>query len=257
MSTNGSIIASSAYGDHSIVAEPVQAYAPLEFVDSSGNASTEATHYERQASMPISGTGPYVNPLGRLNARRPIASFGFGGQLVTMILRQVQRFSDYGSGDALKIAPGMLSMQPLSSIIPQKHNAVSFPAAGLMPLLTGDTSRAALAKRRYAAISCAKTLLSDSAIAEELGAEEQALYRGTGAAAFGAMNDFRLSVAAPPMPSTDPSRTGTPMSTPDISALGEMPPVSAGSRAGAAKRRGARSRYVDVLKEQQFSLHYF
>ncbi|KAJ2254654.1 hypothetical protein GGH98_002261, partial [Coemansia sp. RSA 454] len=149
----------------------------FEILDSSGNASTEVTHYERQASMSVSGTEPYVDHLGRLSARRPIASFGFGGQLVTMIPRQVQRFSDYGSGGALKIAPGMLSMQPLSSIIPQKHNAVSLPAAGRMPLLTGDTSRATLAKRRDAAISCAKTLLSDSAFVGELSAEEQALYR--------------------------------------------------------------------------------
>ncbi|KAJ2539484.1 hypothetical protein GGH12_004749 [Coemansia sp. RSA 1822] len=160
-----------------IVSGTLQQTSSFEFVDSSGNASTEVAHYERQASMPVSGTEPYVDPLGRLSARRPIASFGFGGQLVTMIPRQVQRFSDYGSGGALKIAPGMLSMQPLSSIIPHKHNAESLPAAGLMPLLTGDTSRATLAKRRDAAISCAKTLLSDSAFAEELSAEEQALYR--------------------------------------------------------------------------------
>ncbi|KAJ2134261.1 hypothetical protein IW139_004984, partial [Coemansia sp. RSA 353] len=75
------------------------------------------------------------------------------------------------------------------------------------------------------------------------------LLQGSGAAAFDAMNGFRSSSAAPPMPSADPSRTGTPMSTPDISALGGMPSVSVGSRAGAAKRRGARSRYVDVLNQ--------
>ncbi|KAJ2816570.1 hypothetical protein IWW50_006452 [Coemansia erecta] len=64
------------------------------------------------------------------------------------------------------------------------------------------------------------------------------------------MNDARSSSAAPPMASGDSSRSGTPMSTPDIGTLGGMPPASAGARAGAAgKRRGARSRYVDVLNQ--------
>ncbi|KAJ2702944.1 hypothetical protein H4R19_005332 [Coemansia spiralis] len=59
---------------------------------------------------------------------------------------------------------------------------------------------------------------------------------------------LRTMSAAPPSLSADPSRTGTPMSTPDMASLARLPPASTG--AGAGKRRNARSRYVDLLGQQ-------
>ncbi|KAJ2821597.1 hypothetical protein IWW50_004572, partial [Coemansia erecta] len=148
----------------------------FELVGSIDKASTDPAYYERDPSMAAAGAEPSADPLGRLTARCPIAAFGFGGQLITMFPRQVQRFNDYSGGGALKIAPGMLSVQPLSQLIPQEHSAQCLLAAGLMPLLTGDTTRAALAKRRDAAIGCATALLGEPAFAGALSMEEQALY---------------------------------------------------------------------------------
>ncbi|KAJ2734655.1 hypothetical protein H4R23_002369 [Coemansia sp. Cherry 401B] len=79
---------------------------------------TEQPYDEREASVAEHNV---VDPLGRLGARRPIVAFGFGGRLVTMFPRQVQRFNDYGGGGALKIAPGMLEVQQLSGFIPPEH----------------------------------------------------------------------------------------------------------------------------------------
>ncbi|KAJ2765774.1 hypothetical protein IWQ57_004648, partial [Coemansia nantahalensis] len=59
---------------------------------------------------------------------------------------------------------------------------------------------------------------------------------------------LRTMSAAPPSLSAGPSRTGTPMSTPDTSLTARLPPASVG--AGPAKRRNARSRYVDLLGQQ-------
>ncbi|KAJ1849658.1 hypothetical protein LPJ70_000326, partial [Coemansia sp. RSA 2708] len=134
---------------------------------------TEQPYDEREASVAEHNV---VDPLGRLGARRPIVAFGFGGRLVTMFPRQVQRFNDYGGGGALKIAPGMLEVQQLSGFIPPEHGAQSSPSAASAPLLTGDTSRAVLAKRRDIAIACATALLGEPAFGGALSPAERALY---------------------------------------------------------------------------------
>ncbi|KAJ2320892.1 hypothetical protein IWW52_001082 [Coemansia sp. RSA 2704] len=134
---------------------------------------TEQPYDEREASVAEHNV---VDPLGRLGARRPIVAFGFGGRLVTMFPRQVQRFNDYGGGGALKIAPGMLEVQQLSGFIPPEHGAQSSPSAASAPLLTGDTSRAVLAKRRDIAIACATALLGEPTFGGALSPAERALY---------------------------------------------------------------------------------
>ncbi|KAJ2769176.1 hypothetical protein IWQ56_002654, partial [Coemansia nantahalensis] len=113
------------------------------------------------------------DPLGRLSARYPIAALGFGGRLVTMFPQQVQRFNNNHGDGALKVVPGMLHVHQLSDCIAQEH-CLSLLAP--MPLLTGDTTRAALEKRRDTAIACVKALLDTAAFAGSLSPEERALF---------------------------------------------------------------------------------
>ncbi|KAJ1822583.1 hypothetical protein LPJ60_001976, partial [Coemansia sp. RSA 2675] len=126
-------------------------------------AVAHAGEYEQQL-----GAGVH-DPLGRLNACRPVVSFGFGGRLVTMFPRQVQRFNMYDSGKALKVAAGTLQVSQLADLIPADHLAHS------TPLLTGETSRAALLKRRDLAVACAKTWATSTLQAGLLSQEERVL----------------------------------------------------------------------------------
>ncbi|KAJ2505233.1 hypothetical protein IWW47_002141, partial [Coemansia sp. RSA 2052] len=113
-------------------------------------AVADAAEYEQQL-----GSGVH-DPLGRLGACCPVVSFGFGGRLVTMFPRQVQRFNMYDSGKASKVAAGMLQVSQLADHMRASHFVHN------TPLLTGETSRAALLKRRDVAVACAKAWLSST-----------------------------------------------------------------------------------------------
>ncbi|KAJ2792327.1 vesicle coat component, partial [Coemansia helicoidea] len=90
-----------------------------------------------------------------------------------MFPQQVQRFNNNHGDGALKVVPGMLHVHQLSDCIAQEH-CLSLLAP--MPLLTGDTTRAALEKRRDTAIACVKALLDTAAFAGSLSPEERALF---------------------------------------------------------------------------------
>ncbi|KAJ2095570.1 hypothetical protein GGI16_005161, partial [Coemansia sp. S142-1] len=98
----------------------------FDFHSHSERTSTDISFYDRDGPMAaaaanagVAGTGEYEqqlgagvhDPLGRLSACRPVVSFGFGGRLVTMFPRQVQRFNIYDSGKASKVAAGVLQVR--------------------------------------------------------------------------------------------------------------------------------------------------
>ncbi|KAJ2745332.1 hypothetical protein GGI20_002264 [Coemansia sp. BCRC 34301] len=126
----------------------------LDFQAHSERTSTDISFYDHNApSVAVADAGMH-DPLGRLSACRPVVSFGFGGRLVTMFPRQVQRFNMYDSGKASKVAAGMLQVSQLADHMRGDHFVHS------TPLLTGETSRAALLKRRDVAVACARTWMS-------------------------------------------------------------------------------------------------
>ncbi|KAJ2710536.1 hypothetical protein H4R19_003701, partial [Coemansia spiralis] len=138
-----------------------------------GTAASTASAVNGAATNGVTYSAGISDPLGRLSARYPIAALGFGGKLVTMFPRQVQRFNNHHSDGALKIAPGMMRVHQLSDCIAQEH---SWSLLAPMPLLTGDTARAALEKRRDTAIACVKALLETTAFPDSLGPEKRALF---------------------------------------------------------------------------------
>ncbi|KAJ2493011.1 hypothetical protein IWW37_001015 [Coemansia sp. RSA 2050] len=139
--------------------------APMAVADANV-AAAHAGEYEQQQQQ----LGASVHdPLGRLSACRPVVSFGFGGRLVTMFPRQVQRFNIYDSGKALKVAAGTLQVSQLAGLIPADHFVHS------TPLLTGENSRAALLKRRDLAVACAKTWAASTLQSDLFSQEERVL----------------------------------------------------------------------------------
>ncbi|KAJ2796651.1 hypothetical protein H4S07_006161, partial [Coemansia furcata] len=154
----------------------------FDFQSHSERTSTDVSFYDREAPMAaanvaVASTSEYdqqfgvgvQDPLGRLSACRPVVSFGFGGRLVTMFPRQVQRFNMYDSGKASKIAAGILQVRQLADHIPTDDLVHS------TPLLTGETSRTALLKRRDVAVACAKTWMASTLQSGLLGRDERVL----------------------------------------------------------------------------------
>ncbi|KAJ2836944.1 hypothetical protein FBU31_001248 [Coemansia sp. 'formosensis'] len=154
----------------------------FDFQSHSERTSTDVSFYDREAPMAaanvaVASTSEYdqqfgvgvQDPLGRLSACRPVVSFGFGGRLVTMFPCQVQRFNMYDSGKASKIAAGILQVRQLADHIPTDDLVHS------TPLLTGETSRTALLKRRDVAVACAKTWMASTLQSGLLGRDERVL----------------------------------------------------------------------------------
>ncbi|KAJ1953737.1 hypothetical protein EC988_002819, partial [Linderina pennispora] len=102
--------------------------------------------YERDLSAGDLAPAQVQDPLGRLQGRRPIIAFGFGGRLFTMFPRHVQRFNAHGG--SAKTAPGMLRVQQLAEHVPPELSAQHEAAVFNTPLLGGETTKAALLKRR-------------------------------------------------------------------------------------------------------------
>ncbi|KAJ1890498.1 hypothetical protein LPJ66_007441 [Kickxella alabastrina] len=164
---------------------PPATAATFDLHSQSERTSTDMAYYERDSSSMSHGQQQLQqdvgihDPLGRLSACRPIISFGFGGKLVTMLPRNVQRFNIYDSGKASKIAPGMLQIQQLSAQISPDLCGQEALSLANVPLLAGETTRAALLKRRDAAVACANAWLESSRLSPSntLTQEEEALYR--------------------------------------------------------------------------------
>lgn len=159
------------------VSATLQPPAPVEIVPSvippatlfdlqshSERTSTEMSYQDRDLTAVTANEEPTQNEagvydsLGRLDARRPIMSFGFDGWLVTMFPYQVERFSMYnnGGGKAMKVAPGMMQMHQLSDHIPPEMCTYN------VPLLSGELTWANLLKRRDVASAYAKSRLSSA-----------------------------------------------------------------------------------------------
>ncbi|ORX67133.1 hypothetical protein DL89DRAFT_52689 [Linderina pennispora] len=113
--------------------------------------------YERDLSAGDLAPAQVQDPLGRLQGRRPIMAFGFGGRLFTMFPRHVQRFN--AQGGSAKTAPGMLRVQQLAEHMPPELSAQHEAAVFNTPLLGGETTKAALLKRRDVAVGCARAWL--------------------------------------------------------------------------------------------------
>ncbi|KAJ1944657.1 hypothetical protein GGF37_002091, partial [Kickxella alabastrina] len=165
---------------------PPATAAAFDLPSQSERTSTDMAYYERDSSSMSHGQQQQLqqdvgihDPLGRLSACRPIISFGFGGKLVTMLPRNVQRFNIYDSGKASKIAPGMLQIQQLSAQISPDLCGQGTLSLANVPLLAGETTRAALLRRRDAAVACANAWLESSRLlpSNTLTQEEEALYR--------------------------------------------------------------------------------
>ncbi|KAI7825562.1 Sec23-binding domain of Sec16-domain-containing protein [Kickxella alabastrina] len=165
---------------------PPATAAAFDLPSQSERTSTDMAYYERDSSSMSHGQQQQLqqdvgihDPLGRLSACRPIISFGFGGKLVTMLPRNVQRFNIYDSGKASKIAPGMLQIQQLSAQISPDLCGQGTLSLANVPLLAGETTRAALLRRRDAAVACANAWLESSRLSPSntLTQEEEALYR--------------------------------------------------------------------------------
>ncbi|KAJ2385892.1 hypothetical protein GGI05_004553, partial [Coemansia sp. RSA 2603] len=139
---------------------PAAAVAAFDLYSQSERTSTDFSYYDRDPNSvgydQQQQQQMYSDPLGRLGACRPVISFGFGGTVITMFPRNVQRFNVYDSGKASKIAPGMLQVQQLSTIVPTEVCGNGNPSLLGVPLLAGETTRAMLIKRRDAAVAGAK-----------------------------------------------------------------------------------------------------
>ncbi|KAJ2808870.1 hypothetical protein H4R20_000563 [Coemansia guatemalensis] len=106
----------------------------------------------------------------RDGARVPVVAFGIGGRMVTMHPRVVTRFGADGN-EAQRVAPGLLQVQALASVLAEKDAALP----GL-PLLTGEVTRTEVLRQRDTAVAWASALAEAPAVCA-LGAEEQALAR--------------------------------------------------------------------------------
>ncbi|KAJ1958315.1 hypothetical protein GGI12_004766, partial [Dipsacomyces acuminosporus] len=152
--------------------------AVFDFHSHSERTSAELSHHDRvlDTSTQDRANAGVSDPLGRLGALRPTVSFGFGGRLVTMFPRQVQRFNMYDSGNASKVVPGMVRVQQLCDHMPPDLCAASTAAYFSTPLLTGETARPALLKRRDVAVACAKAWVEHATSMNALDKEEKVLY---------------------------------------------------------------------------------
>ncbi|KAJ2157022.1 hypothetical protein GGF46_004784 [Coemansia sp. RSA 552] len=135
---------------------------------------------EHGGTVPVNGTysdtTTATDPLGRLTARYPIATFGFGGKMAVMFPRQVQRFNGYSTDGALKVTPGMLQIQSLSEHIPSNRGLPDSSSLASLPLVAGDLTRSALLKRRDAAIARAQACLETGPSTRTLSHVDRALY---------------------------------------------------------------------------------
>ncbi|KAJ2060439.1 hypothetical protein GGI17_003726 [Coemansia sp. S146] len=215
----------------------------FDFQSHSERTSTDMSFYDRDAplaaaatataNVAVADTGEYEqqlgagvhDPLGRLSACRPVVSFGFGGRLVTMFPRQVQRFNIYDSGKASKVAAGILQVRQLADYIPTDHFVHS------TPLLTGETSRGALLKRRDVAVACAKTWITSALQAGLVSQEERVLCDVLVAvlSAFGAADvpQFEFSAA---LEALQPLIAEGARATNSASLADMPPPISHGSK---------------------------
>ncbi|KAJ2212267.1 hypothetical protein EV179_004818 [Coemansia sp. RSA 487] len=145
----------------------------------SNRPSTELPYYDRDtsaASQDNSSHDGIIDPLGRLNACYPVAAFGFGGKFASMFPKHVQRLNIYDSGKASRVAPGMLCVQKLSGLISDVSGVCDPQLFGAAPLLTGETTRPALLRRRDAAVSGGKAWLDTALATNLLSPEEKALF---------------------------------------------------------------------------------
>ncbi|KAJ2003035.1 hypothetical protein GGI04_003113 [Coemansia thaxteri] len=211
--------------------------------------ATDNVDFEQHA-----GAGIY-DSLGRLNACRPVVSFGFGGRLVTMFPRQVQRFNIYDSGKASKVTAGMLQIGHLSDHIP----CDSYPHS--TPLLTGEITRVALVKRRDVAVACAKSWMASMQSAGLLGEEERVLcdvlvaLLGSLGLADSSNNEFSAALNA-----LQPLIVDRIQDVNDERSADEMPPISHGSREQlqeleALLLKGKRTDAIDLARRQGLWTH--
>ncbi|KAJ2719700.1 hypothetical protein GGI07_005056 [Coemansia sp. Benny D115] len=269
---HGSFRAASSMSGPLIPPPPVAA-AVFDMHNQSERTSTDMTFYDRDASAAMQeyqqqqAPGGIHDPLGRLGACRPIVTFGFGGKLVTMFPQNVQRFNVYDSGKASKVAPGMLQIDQLSSHIPPELCGQGAPSLMGVPLLAGETTRAALLKRRDAAVACASTWLesfsSELPLITAPSLEERAMYKvliallGTFDQADSSKQPSMAGVleALRPLFAQPAHAPGT-----ELAALGGQPPLSHGTKQQLEEIEtlllsGSREQAVDFACKQGLWTH--
>ncbi|CAG8482485.1 1997_t:CDS:10 [Paraglomus occultum] len=103
----------------------------------------QAHDYNRQSTYGYDALEPVQDILER-HRGCPIVAFGFGGQLLTMFPRTVQRFTSTG-GDmpVTKAAPGAITIRTLKDVVPSS-DILSFPG----PLLLDNNKGGIKAKRK-------------------------------------------------------------------------------------------------------------
>ncbi|KAI9502221.1 Sec23-binding domain of Sec16-domain-containing protein [Coemansia spiralis] len=172
------------YGNASLQQPPQQPATGFEFHNQMDRTSTELSYYDRSigtAEMDQSTTEGIADPLGRLNACYPVVAFGFGGKMITMFPKSVQRLHIYDSEKASRVAPGILHVRQLMDCI---STATGTTGPGLReplllggaPLIAGEATRSALLKRRDIAVAGGQAWLDAAVSVNALSREEKVLF---------------------------------------------------------------------------------